>query len=160
MAESKATPGSEQGATAAAASDLEGTGRDDGAAGARASSTGELVGRASEQLSDLVRGEMELARAELNETVKHAVAGVSLFGAAGLIAFYGGGVLIATAVLALALVLDAWLAALIVGVVLLAVAGIAALVGKKQVDQAPAPLQNSVENVKTDVDTVKRKAQS
>lgn len=123
-------------------------------------STGELIGRASEQVSDLVRTEMELARAELNQTVKHAVAGASLFGGAGLIAFYGGGVLIAAAVLALALVLDAWLAALIVAVVLFVVAGVAALVGKKQVEQAPVPVQNSVSNVKSDVDTVNRKAQS
>lgn len=121
-------------------------------------STGQLVGRAAEQVSDLVRAEMELARAELNETVKHAVAGVSLFGAAGLLAFYGGGVLLAAVVLVLSLMLDAWLAALIVAVVLLAAAGVAALVGKKQVEQAPEPLQNSVESVKTDVDTVKRKA--
>lgn len=126
----------------------------------RAASTGELIGRASEQVSDLVRTEMELARAELNQTVKHAVAGVSLFGGAGLMAFYGGGVLIATAILALSLVLDAWLAALIVAVVLFVVAGVAALVGKKQVEQAPVPVQNSMSNVQTDVDTVKRKAQA
>lgn len=126
----------------------------------RDASTGELIGRASEQVSDLVRTEMELARAELNQTVKHAVAGVSLFGGAGLMAFYGGGVLIATAVLALSLVLDAWLAALIVAVVLFVVAGVAALVGKKQVEQAPVPVQNSMSNVQTDVDTVKRKARA
>ena len=122
----------------------------------RGASTGELIGRASEQLSSLVRTEMELARAELQQTVSHAVKGASLFGAAGILALYGGGALVATAILALALVLDAWLAALIVTVALFAAAGIAALVGKKQVDQAPAPLQNSVGNVKTDVETVKK----
>lgn len=129
------------------------------AAGGEKATTGELVGRASEQLSTLVRTEMELARVELNQTVKHAVTGAGLFGAAGLLAFYGGGTLVATVVLLLALVLDAWIAAVIVAVALFAAAGIAALVGKKQVDQAPAPVQNSIGNVKTDVDTVKRKAQ-
>lgn len=121
-------------------------------------STGDLIGRASEQLSDLVRSEMQLARAELKETVKHAGVGAGLFGAAGIVALYGGGVLIACAILALALVLDAWLAALIVAVVLFVVAGIAALVGKKQVEQAAPPLQHSVESMKQDVQTVKERA--
>ena len=133
-------------------------GRDE--ASPQGASTGELIGRASEQLSSLVRTEMELGRAEMRQTVQHAVRGAGLFGAAGILALYGGGALVATAVLALALLLDAWLAALIVAAVLLAAAGIAALVGKKQVAQAPAPMQNSVSNVRTDVETVKRKATS
>ena len=103
---------------------------------------------------------MELARAELQQTVQHAVRGAELFGAAGVLALYGGGALVATAILALALVLDTWLAALIVAVLLLAAAGIAALIGKKQVAQAPVPMQNSMSNVKSDVETVKRKATS
>ena len=122
--------------------------------------TGALIGRAGEQLSTLVRTEMELARAELKETVDHAVRGASFFGAAGVLALYAGGVLIATAILALALVLDAWLAALIVGVVLLAAAGIAALVGKKQVDQATPAAPAVKDNVKRDLETVQRKGRS
>ena len=120
--------------------------------------TGELISRASQQLSDLMSNEMELARAELQQTVKHALTGAGLFGAAGILAFYGGGVLIATIVLALALVLDAWLAALIVTVVIFAAAGVAALVGKKSVEKAPEPMKRSVTNVKEDVDTVKKGA--
>ena len=123
-------------------------------------STGELIGRASEQLSDLVRSEMQLARAELQVAVKRAGIGAGLFGTAGVLALYGVGALIATAILALALVLDAWLAALIVTVVLFAAAGIAALVGKKQVAQAPPPVQHSVESIKQDVDTVKQGGQA
>ena len=122
--------------------------------------TGALVGRAGEQLSTLVRTEMELARAELKDTVDHAVRGASLFGAAGVLALYAGGVLIATVILALALVLDAWLAALIVGVVLLAAAGVAALVGTKQVDQATPAAPAVVDNVKRDLETVQRKGRS
>ena len=79
-----------------------------------------------------------------------------MFGAAGLLALYGVGVLIATAILALALAIDAWLAALIVGVVLLAAAGIAALLGKKRVKEAAPPVPTmAVENVKQDVDAVR-----
>ena len=64
-------------------------------------------------------------------------------------------VLIATAVLALALAVDAWLAALIVAGVLLAAAGVAALLGKKRVQDATPPLPTrAVDGVKRDIDTV------
>ncbi|MDP3968744.1 MAG: phage holin family protein [Nocardioides sp.] len=119
--------------------------------------TGELVSRLSEDMSRLIRDELRLAQAEMTTKAKHAGIGVGLFGTAGLIAFYAGGVLIATAILALALVLDAWLAALIVGVVLLAAAGVAGLVGKKQVDQATPPVPTeAVESVQRDIDAVKK----
>ena len=121
--------------------------------------TGALVSRLSEDVSRLIRDELRLAQAEMTTKAKHAGIGIGLFGTAGMIAFYAGGVLIATAILALALVLDAWLAALIVGVVLLAAAGIAALFGKKQVDQAtPAIPTETVASVQRDVDAVKKGA--
>ncbi len=124
------------------------------------SSTGELVASASAQLTDLVRSEMRLARADVQQSVKRAGTGAGLFGAAGIMALYGGGALIATAILALALVVDAWLAALIVTVVLFVIAGIAALVGKKQVAQVTPPIQNSVDSVKRDVQSVTDRGQS
>ena len=50
---------------------------------------------------------------------------------------------------------------MIVGAVLLAVAGILALAGKKQVDQAtPAKPEQTIESVQLDVDTVKARARS
>ena len=119
-------------------------------------STGELVSRMSQEVAQLVRDELRLAQAELSGKAKRAGVGAGLFGAAGLIALYGVGVLIATVILALALVLDAWLAALIVGVVLLAAAGVAALLGRKNVEQAGSPVPtDTVESVKRDVRAVK-----
>jgi hypothetical protein len=118
-------------------------------------STSELVQRASEQISRLVRDELALAKAELTEKGKHAGIGVGLFGGGGVLALYGVGVLIATAILALDIVMPAWLAALIVGVVLFAAAGILALVGKKQVKQAVPPMPTAAQHsVKADVDAV------
>ncbi|GAA3809008.1 phage holin family protein [Nocardioides panacisoli] len=119
-------------------------------------STGELVSRLSQDMSQLVRDEMRLAQAELTEKGKRAGIGAGMFGAAGLLALYGVGVLIATVVLALALAMPAWLAALIVAVVLFAAAGVVALMGKKQVTQATPPIpERTVENVKRDVQAVK-----
>ena len=120
---------------------------------------GDLVKQLSEQTATLVRQEMKLAQTELQEKGKKAGIGAGMFGAGGLVAFFGAATLIAAAVLALATAVDSWLAAVIVGVVLLLVAGVAALLGKKQIEQAtpPAPEQ-AVQSTKRDIDTVKRKA--
>ncbi|MGH2741332.1 MAG: phage holin family protein [Thermoleophilaceae bacterium] len=122
----------------------------------RDESIGDLVKQLSEQTSTLVRQEMRLAQAELQEKGKRAGIGAGMFGASGLVAFFGAATLIAATVLALATALDPWLSALIVGVALLLVAGVAALLGKKQVEQAtpPAPEQ-AIQSVKRDVETVK-----
>lgn len=123
--------------------------------GAKAS-TGELVAQASRQISELVRQELALAKAELVEKGRHAGFGAGLFGGAGVVAFYGGAVLIAAAVAALALALPVWLAALIIGVVLLAVAGVLSLTGRRQLGQAAPPLpRHATASVKTDIHEIK-----
>jgi uncharacterized membrane protein YqjE len=117
-------------------------------------SLAELVSQLTEQTSRLVRDEVELAKTELSASAKHVGIGAGLFGGAGLFAFLGLSTLVAAAVAALALVVDVWLAALIVAVVLFVIAGIGALVGKKQVDQAGPP-ERTIENVKKDVAEIK-----
>jgi Putative Actinobacterial Holin-X, holin superfamily III len=122
-------------------------------------STGELVSRLSQDVSVLIRDELRLAQAEVSAKAKKTGVGVGLLGTAGIIALYGVAALIATAILALALVLDAWLAALIVGLVLLAVAGIAAVLGKKRVSEAGPPVPTAaVDSVKQDVAALKEGA--
>jgi len=154
--------------------------------GAAEPSTGELISRLSEQLTTLVRSEMQMAQAELSAKAKFAGLGIGLFGGAGVLALYGVGALIATLILAQELTgtqryaremtrhllgripgrpvlhvpadaeVPAWLAALIVTVVLFAIAGVVALVGKKQVAQAtPAAPQQTIDSVKRDVEVVK-----
>lgn len=119
-------------------------------------STAELVQKATEQVSRLIRDELALAKAELTEKGKHAGIGVGLFGGGGVLALYGLGALIAAIVLLLALVMPAWVAAVIVAVVLFGIAGILALVGKKQVDQAVPPTpEAATQSVRADVETVK-----
>lgn len=117
--------------------------------------TGELVTRLSQETSRLVRDELRLAQAELAETGKRAGIGAGLFSTAGILALYGFGALIAAIILALALALPPWLAAVIVAVVLFVCAGIAAFVGKKQVQQISPKPERTVETVKADVDAVK-----
>jgi putative superfamily III holin-X len=122
-------------------------------------STGELISRLTEQISTLVRDEARLAQAEVTQKAKRLGIGAGLFGGAGLVAFFGLAVLISAIVLALAEFLPAWLAALIVAVVLFAVAGVLALLGKKDVQQGspPVPTQ-AIASTKADIATVKKAA--
>jgi uncharacterized membrane protein YqjE len=122
-------------------------------------SVGELVSELSDEVKRLVRDEMRLAVFELQRKGKKMGFGAGLFGAAGLLALFGAGTLVAAAVLALALVVPGWLAAVIVAVALFVVAGIAALVGKKEVAQAVPPVpEEAIAGVREDVDTVKQGA--
>jgi uncharacterized membrane protein YqjE len=119
----------------------------------------DLVQRMSQQTADLVRKELELAQVEMKEKGKRAGIGAGLFGGAGLVTVYAVGALIATAILGLSEAVDPWLAALIVTVVLFAIAGVSALMGKKQVEQATPPQpEQAIRSTKRDVDEVKGRA--
>ena len=122
-------------------------------------STGQLIGQLTEQISRLVRDEARLAQAEVTQKAKKLGVGAGLFGGAGLVAFFGLAALITAVILALALVLPDWLAALIVAVVLFAVAGVLALIGKKDVQKGSPPVPTeAISSVKTDIATVKESA--
>jgi uncharacterized membrane protein YqjE len=124
-------------------------------------SLGTLVKQLSEQSTRLIRDELRLAQAEMTEKAKHAGAGAGLAAAGGVIALFGVGTLLATIILLLSLVIPAWLAALIVTVVLLAVAGVLALIGRRQLKQAtPVAPERSVTNVKSDIAEIKDHASS
>ncbi|MER6032205.1 phage holin family protein [Streptomyces sp. NPDC001851] len=119
----------------------------------------ELVQRASQQLTELVRGEMRLAQAEMREKGKYYGKGGGLFGGAGVVGFLMLQALVATAIAAVAVALPVWAAGLIVTVVLGVIAAMLAMSGKKQVDQAAPPTpEQTVENVKADVAEIKESA--
>jgi uncharacterized membrane protein YqjE len=117
---------------------------------------GALVNQLTQQVPELIRSEIRLAQAEVSEKGKRAGVGIGMFSVAGLLAFFALATLITTAVLALALVVDAWLAALIVALVLLAAAAVAGVLGKNKVASAtPAKPERAMEGVKEDIATVK-----
>lgn len=122
-------------------------------------STAQLLGDLSEQTAALVRQEIRLAQLELQDKGKKAGLGLGLFGTAGVIAWFALGALVAAAILALATAVDAWLAALIVAGALFALAGLAALVGKKEVGAAVPPVpEHAAQSARADVDAVKEAA--
>ncbi|MET7543714.1 phage holin family protein [Streptomyces sp. NPDC005349] len=120
----------------------------------------ELVQRASQQLAELVRGELKFAQAEMKEKGKRCGKGGGLFGGAGLAGFLMLQAMVATATAALPVPLSVWAAALIVTTVLGVIGAVMALAGKKQVGQAGAPMpEQTVDSVKADVAEIKGSAQ-
>jgi hypothetical protein len=132
------------------------TGGDDAA---QERSAGELVKQLTEQVSTLLRDELKLAQVEMTRKGKQAGLGAGMLGGGGLIALYGAGCLLACAIIGLSHVVQPWLAALIAGVALLAIAGVAALIGKGRIQQATPPVPTeAVDSVKADVEEIKERA--
>lgn len=120
---------------------------------------GALVHRLSEQIPELVRSELRLAQAELAQKGKRAGLGIGMFSLAGLLAFFAAATLVATAIVALDLVLPLWAACLIVAAVLLVAALGAALGGRNEIHQAtPVAPEVTIANVKEDVSALKGEA--
>ena len=122
---------------------------------------GELLKRLSNETTQLLRQELELAKAELAEKGKTAGQGAGMFGAAGVTALLGLGALTACLILALNHAVTDWLAALIVAAGWTAAAGVLALRGRDKVQEASPPIpEQTVETVKGDVQWAKTQRQS
>jgi uncharacterized membrane protein YqjE len=122
---------------------------------------GELLGRLSQETTTLVRQELELAKAEMAEKGKRAGLGAGMFGGAGGSALLGLGALTAAAVVALDAAMPLWLAAVIVGLLWLAIAGALALQGKRKVQAATPPVpEQTQQSVKEDVEWARNRARS
>ena len=121
----------------------------------------ELIDKLSADARELVRAEVSLARAELEEKVRRLAAGGALVAAAAVLGLVAIGALTATAIIVLSNVVSTWLAALIVTVVVGLLAAILLLVGIKLLRRGvpPAPTE-SVDQMKEDVSWVKARARS
>ena len=120
---------------------------------------GEVDKQVSEETKTLVGKEVKLAKTEMVEKAKEVGIGAGLFGGAGYLLNLVAIGLMLTAIFALATAMDAWLAALVVTVVLLALAGVLALTGKKRIQNAGPPVpEQAIESVKQTIETVKEEA--
>lgn len=116
---------------------------------------GELLTRLSTQTSRLVRDEMQLARNEIRDSMRHAAKGAGLVSAAGVTAFLGAATLVAAAVAGLAQVLPVWASALIIGVVLLAAAAVAAMLSRREAEQATPAAPQTTASIRRDIQEVR-----
>jgi uncharacterized membrane protein YqjE len=117
---------------------------------------GDLVKQLAGQTSTLVRQEIDLAKAEMSEKASVAGKGAGLIGGAAVVGLLAAGALTAFLILLLSKAMDAWLAALIVTVVMAAVAAALGLAGRNRIRAATPPVpEQTVETVKEDVEWAK-----
>jgi uncharacterized membrane protein YqjE len=122
---------------------------------------GELLKQLSEETTQLVHQEIELAKAELTHKTKQAGIGAALFGAAGAIGLLALAALTTCFILALDAAMPAWLAALIVAVVYGVVAAVLAMRGRAKVKQAVPPVpEQTIQTVKEDLQWAKTQTPS
>jgi uncharacterized membrane protein YqjE len=122
---------------------------------------GDLVKQLASQTSTLVRQELDLAKAEMSAKAATAGKGAGLLGGAAVTGLLAAGALTACLILVLSEAMDAWLAALIVAVVMGAVAAALGLAGRNKVREATPPVpEQTVETVKEDVEWAKTRTPS
>ena len=124
-------------------------------------SLGELLKQLSQETTQLVHQELELAKAEIQQKGKQAGAGAGMFGGAGALGLAALGALTACFILALDLIMPAWLAALLVAVVYGIIAFVLVKQGQARLKQATPPVpEQTIETVKEDVEWAKTQMRS
>src|SRR3954454_3671583 len=122
---------------------------------ARERPIGELVKDLSSQTSTLVRQEIELARAEIQQKGKLAGKGAGMLGGAAIAALLALGALTAGLVALLDKAMATWVAALIVMALWAIVALVLAKAGQQSLQSATPPAPKTVETVKEDIQWAK-----
>ena len=112
---------------------------------------GELVARISENITALVKGEIDLAKAKGKRMATKLGVGVMLLSAAAVLALFAFGMILSSIAWAIAEVLPPWAGYLIVALVLLVIVAVLALLGVKRLRAAQADVPAPQENLKADV---------
>lgn len=115
-----------------------------------------LLSRLVNDVSALFRNEVALAKAELSHAATAAKAGIASMATGAAVLVAGLLALVAAAILALAEVVDPWLAALIVGAVLAIAGFVMVSAGKKKLDPSAFTLARTQESLRQDTEVVRR----
>jgi uncharacterized membrane protein YqjE len=135
--------------------------REPGVEDLRDRSLPDLLKQLSQETTQLVHQELELAKAELQQKGRQAGAGAGMFGGAGALGLAALGALTACLILALDTVMPAWLAALIVAVVYGIIAFVLVKQGQARLKRATPPVpEQTIETVKEDVEWAKTQMRS
>lgn len=117
---------------------------------------GSAIHQVAERASALARLEAELALLELRGKIASLGIGGALVAGAAVFGLFALGFLLATAAAALAIVLDAWLALLLVAVGLLALTAVAAVVGISNLKRGVPPIpERAVDEAKLTAEALK-----
>lgn len=119
-------------------------------------SLGQVFKELTADVSTLFRSEIALLKLEIKDTVANLSGGIGLFAGAAIVGLFGIAFLFVTITLALiALGLYPWAAALIITILLFAVAGLLAFLGKKKFEEVNFVPNESVAQIKSDIETLK-----
>ena len=121
-------------------------------------SVGEIFHDLVQDIGSIVRDEVQLARTEFVEKARYARTAGGAFAAAALTGLLSAVCIAAGCVAALALALPVWLAALMVGILLGAIAGAAYSTGARRLKNVDLTPRQTVETLKEDVEWVRRRA--
>jgi uncharacterized membrane protein YqjE len=121
-----------------------------GATAAGDQGLGSLVSGIVEDLQNIVRGEVRLAKTEMREDVASMGRGATALAAGALIALVGFIFLMLGATYLLNKSLEMWLSAGIVGVVLLVIGGILVMTGKNRLSAASLKPTETIDSLKED----------
>ena len=117
---------------------------------------GQLVSDATNDLSSIVRGEIELAKTEITSSVSHAGKGAGLLAGAAVLALYMFGLLLLAAAWGIvAAGLPVWAGLLIVAGVLLLVAAILGFLGYQAVNKAKPTPERAIKDTQLTINTLK-----
>lgn len=119
-------------------------------------SIGDLLRELASESTALVRGEIQLAKQEMRESIARASSGLAFMAVAALLGWLALSTLIAAAVIALAPVLGGALAALAVTIVLAVTAGILLLAGRRRLKSVRLKPEQTLESLKEDKRWLKR----
>jgi uncharacterized protein YacL len=121
-------------------------------------SLGELFGDLTASMSTLIRKEIELARTEITARATKASRDAALIGVGGALLYAALLALLVTVGLVLVeMGIAAWLASLIVTVVVAAVGGLLIATGQSNVKRADLTPRRTIESVKDDADWAKER---
>jgi xanthine/uracil permease len=114
-------------------------------------SLGDLFSTLTRETSTLLRQEVQLAKAELTQSATEAARGIGMLAAGGAVAYAGLLFVLLAVVFGLIKVgWDAWLAALIVGLVVVAIGAVLMLRARESLKPANLAPQQTVETLKED----------
>jgi uncharacterized membrane protein len=119
-------------------------------------SLGELFGDLTREVGNLVRDEVALAKTEMTEKATKAGKNIAFISVGGMLAFAGLLVVLAAIVLALSNVMPDWAAALLVGAVVLAIAGVLIMKGISAFKNASLAPQQTIQTLKEDAQWAKQ----
>lgn len=117
----------------------------------------DLLRRLMDELATLFRQELALASSEISSAMSRLSRGLISVATGGAVLYAGFLTLLAAGVLALALVVEPWLAALIVGGAVTLIGLVMVMKGKKALEPSDLKPRRTVESLRQDKDVLMRR---